>query len=101
MRSPRRPILLHRSYQVLNLFGAFCAKNRRDDGGIKRAFPRRVAGDARRLIATHMNDNNGSADQHVCPGYGTVDWLPGMVALGEIGWDGIFNILGESSGNII
>jgi sugar phosphate isomerase/epimerase len=45
-----------------------------------------------RLIATHIDDNNGATDQHVCPGYGSVDWLPGMAALREIGWDGIFNI---------
>ncbi len=58
--------------------------------GISMAEALRQCGD--RLIATHMNDNNGSADQHVCPGYGSVDWMPGMAALREIGWDGIFNI---------
>ncbi len=58
--------------------------------GISMAEAVRQCGD--RLTATHMNDNNGSADQHVCPGYGSVDWLPGMAALREIGWDGIFNI---------
>jgi len=44
------------------------------------------------LIATHIDDNDGISDQHICPGYGKVDWAPGVAALREIGYEGIFNI---------
>lgn len=45
-----------------------------------------------RLIATHITDNDGSGDQHRTPFYGKVDWLEGVAALREIGYDGIFNL---------
>ena len=44
-----------------------------------------------RLIALHLDDNNGITDQHVCPFYGGVDWLPGVAALRELDYHGIFN----------
>ena len=44
------------------------------------------------LIATHISDNNGSGDQHLTPGGGTIDWLAVMKALGEIGYEGLFNL---------
>ena len=50
----------------------------------------RDAGDL--LIATHITDNDGSGAQHRTPFYGTIDWREGMAALGEIGYDGIFNL---------
>lgn len=45
-----------------------------------------------RLIATHVHDNNGHADQHIEPMRGTIDWPDAIAALREIGWDGIFNL---------
>ncbi|MGI5818266.1 MAG: sugar phosphate isomerase/epimerase family protein [Armatimonadota bacterium] len=45
-----------------------------------------------RLIATHVHDNDGHADQHIEPTRGTIDWQDGIAALHEIGWDGIFNL---------
>lgn len=45
-----------------------------------------------RLIATHVHDNDGHADQHTDPTRGTIDWEDGIAGLREIGWDGIFNL---------
>ena len=36
----------------------------------------------------HVNDNNGTADQHLMPFHGTVDWRIAMAALAEIGYKG-------------
>jgi len=44
------------------------------------------------LIATHISDNDGSGDQHLTPGGGTIDWPPVMSALRECGYDGLFNL---------
>ncbi len=45
-----------------------------------------------KLICTHISDNDGSGDQHRCPGSGKIDWLPVMAAFREIGYKGIFNL---------
>ncbi|MGD9496089.1 MAG: sugar phosphate isomerase/epimerase family protein [Armatimonadota bacterium] len=45
-----------------------------------------------RLIATHMDDNHGQADEHAEPFRGTVDWPAAVAALREIGYEGIFNL---------
>jgi sugar phosphate isomerase/epimerase len=45
-----------------------------------------------RLIATHVHDNDGHADQHIEPTRGTIDWEDAIAALREIGWDGIYNL---------
>ncbi len=45
-----------------------------------------------RLIALHIQDNDGSRDQHLAPMRGTIDWEAGIAALREIGFDGIFNL---------
>lgn len=44
------------------------------------------------LIGTHISDNDGSADQHLTPGNGTVDWPAVMQALTDIGYTGLFNL---------
>lgn len=58
--------------------------------GIPMAEAVRQCGD--RLIATHIDDNLGAADQHWEPMRGTVDWSAGLAALREIGYLGIFNL---------
>jgi len=45
-----------------------------------------------RLIATHIQDNDAQSDQHLAPTRGTVEWKPGIAALREIGYDGLFNL---------
>ncbi len=45
-----------------------------------------------RLIATHMNDNHGHADEHIEPLRGTLDWPAAVAALREIRYEGIFNL---------
>ncbi|MGE5529028.1 MAG: sugar phosphate isomerase/epimerase family protein [Patescibacteria group bacterium] len=44
------------------------------------------------LVATHISDNNGTGDQHLTPGNGTIDWPAAMAALGETGYDGLLNL---------
>jgi sugar phosphate isomerase/epimerase len=44
------------------------------------------------LIATHISDNDGSGDQHLTPGNGSIDWPPVMHALRQVGYDGLFNL---------
>lgn len=44
-----------------------------------------------RLKATHVNDNRGTADDHMFPFHGTVDWHSIMPVFNEIGYEGDFN----------
>jgi len=44
------------------------------------------------LVATHISDNDGSADQHLTPGGGTIDWPAVMDAFREMDYKGIFNL---------
>ena len=45
-----------------------------------------------RLLATHIQDNDRTGDQHLAPTRGTVAWKAGIRALREIGYDGLFNL---------
>ncbi len=40
----------------------------------------------------HVQDNDGTADQHICPGRGIIDWDDFCDALNEIEFDGIMNL---------
>jgi len=44
------------------------------------------------VVATHISDNDGSGDQHLTPGSGTIDWPAVMDAFREIGYNGLFNL---------
>lgn len=44
----------------------------------------------KRLRATHVNDNNGSKDEHLAPFFGNIDWNSIMKTLSDIGYDGDF-----------
>lgn len=44
------------------------------------------------LVATHISDNNGSGDQHLVPGSGTINWPEVMIAFRDIAYKGIFNL---------
>ena len=44
------------------------------------------------LIATHISDNDGSGDQHLTPGSGSIEWRPIAEALRTIGYAGLFNL---------
>lgn len=44
------------------------------------------------LIATHISDNNGTGDQHLHPGGGTIHWQAVMRALRDIGYNGTLNL---------
>lgn len=44
----------------------------------------------KRLKALHINDNKGQRDDHVLPFHGTIQWIPFMKALGQIGYEGDF-----------
>jgi sugar phosphate isomerase/epimerase len=41
------------------------------------------------LIATHLHDNRGRADDHLVPLEGTIDWPGAMTALQKVGYDGV------------
>ncbi|MBQ8173853.1 MAG: sugar phosphate isomerase/epimerase [Clostridia bacterium] len=45
----------------------------------------------RHLQALHVHDNDGSADQHLLPGQGVIDWERFRVSLHEVGFDGSFS----------
>ena len=40
------------------------------------------------LAALHVHDNNGTADQHILPYLGVINWEGFVKALGEIGFSG-------------
>jgi len=40
------------------------------------------------LIATHVHDNRGRADDHLAPFEVTIDWAAALIALQKIGYDG-------------
>ena len=42
------------------------------------------------LIATHVHDNKGRADDHLLPFDGTIDWAGTLLAVQKIGYDGPF-----------
>jgi sugar phosphate isomerase/epimerase len=42
------------------------------------------------LIATHVHDNRGRADDHLLPFEGTIDWPAALTAVQKIGFDGPF-----------
>lgn len=44
------------------------------------------------LRATHIQDNDGTADQHRLPYEGSIDWAAVLRALREIGYPGAFNL---------
>jgi len=43
---------------------------------------------AEHLIATHLHDNRGRADDHLMPLDGTIDWAAALTAVQKIGYDG-------------
>jgi sugar phosphate isomerase/epimerase len=46
----------------------------------------------KRLVALHIDDNDGRSDQHFTPMRGQVDWKAVMKTLHEIGYQGPFNL---------
>ena len=51
------------------------------------------------LIATHVHDNRGRADDHLLPFDGTIDWAGTLLAVQKVGYDGpfIFEIVPNGS----
>ncbi|RKY76355.1 hypothetical protein DRQ00_08875 [candidate division KSB1 bacterium] len=45
-----------------------------------------------RLWATHMSDNDGTADQHRMPFCGNIDWINVIAALKEVGYRNLFDL---------
>ena len=44
---------------------------------------------AEHLIATHLHDNRGRADEHLVPFEGTVNWPSTLTTLRKVGYDGV------------
>jgi sugar phosphate isomerase/epimerase len=42
------------------------------------------------VIATHVHDNRGRADDHLLPFEGTIDWPGALTAIQKVGYDGPF-----------
>ena len=42
------------------------------------------------LIATHVHDNGGRADDHLLPFEGTIDWPAALTAVQKVGYEGPF-----------
>jgi sugar phosphate isomerase/epimerase len=40
------------------------------------------------VVATHLHDNHGRADEHLTPMEGTIDWAGALTAVQKIGYDG-------------
>lgn len=57
--------------------------------GLDLAAAVRECGNA--LWCTHISDCDGTADQHLTPGNGTIEWPPLMKALREAGFAGALN----------
>ena len=43
------------------------------------------------LSALHVHDNDGTADQHLMPYRGVINWENFLSTLGEVGFDGVFS----------
>lgn len=51
-----------------------------------------IAECGKRLLATHISDNDGSGDQHKMPFGGSIDWHKVASGLVDIGYDKAFNL---------
>ncbi len=51
------------------------------------------------LVTTHLHDNRGTADDHLTPGEGGIDWPAALMALQKIGYDGawLFEVANTST----
>ena len=45
-----------------------------------------------RIFHTHFSDNDGQTNAHWRPGKGKIDWSATLVALNDIGYDGVISI---------
>jgi sugar phosphate isomerase/epimerase len=54
---------------------------------------------AEHLVTTHLHDNRRTADDHLAPGEGSIDWPAALVALQKIGYEGtwMFEVANTSS----
>lgn len=52
--------------------------------------PRALLAVGHRLVATHIQDNDGLSDEHLLPYYGSINWRSVVGALREIGYRGPF-----------
>ena len=52
--------------------------------------PDAVETTAEHLIATHVHDNHGRADDHLVPYFGSIDWGAVLVTMQKIGYEGTY-----------
>lgn len=55
-------------------------------------LPAAIADIGSHLVGTHISDSDGSADQHLTPGGGTIDWPAVMHSLKAAHYEGLFNL---------
>lgn len=51
---------------------------------------------AQRLVEVHLHDNDGTGDQHLALGDGTIDFADAFAVLEEIGFDGVYTVEAKS-----
>ncbi len=51
-----------------------------------------------RLMALHLHDNDGQADQHTLPGTGTIAWKSLMEKLDRLGYQGALSLEVRNTG---
>lgn len=49
-----------------------------------------------RLVEVHLHDNDGTSDQHLALGDGTIDFADAFAALNDIGFDGVYTVEAKS-----
>ena len=54
---------------------------------------------AEHLIATHVHDNHGRADEHLVPYRGAIDWDAALMSMQKIGYDGTYLMEVANTGN--
>ncbi len=98
MRSPREAEGYHRwgatAEEIAPLADHFGMGNCWDFGhanttGVPQGDSLRYLG--KRVTTLHVNDNHGTADAHLLPYFGTVDWDDALRGLRDIGYTGPFN----------
>lgn len=67
------------------------------DTGHVAVFPALSVGDEIRRLGSeirvlHIHDNGGQRDEHLLPGRGVIDWEDTVLALRQIGFDGVFSL---------
>ena len=65
---------------------------------VNESIPHSILSTKGHLVHVHINDNDGTGDQHLVPGDGTIDFHSTLTALRKIGYTGYLTIELEQEG---